>query len=193
MLNGIPARGLAIYEMNDVRPWYEEQFINGIRTVAQTGDTVLLIGAGFGVSSIRAAEVVGPRGVIHAYEASGRRVNWIKETLELNDMRDQVEVHHAIVGENVSVNGRLRGAERIDPSDLPEADVLALDIEGAEFSVLDSISNQPRGLVVEFHPQVGPPDVVDRYTKKLVNSSYTIEHRGVEMPELGIEIIAFTK
>lgn len=120
----------------------------------RTGDAVIVIGGGFGVTTVRAARAVGPDGSVTAYEGSSIRYEVLKRTIRLNDV-DNVSAHHAIVGPAIDVAGPASDATAIDPGDLPEADVLEMDCEGAELDVLGDLTIRPRRVIVETHPNNG--------------------------------------
>lgn len=67
----IPDRYLPAYVTRYVPgddPDYEEQYVGCIRTYIEAGESVVLVGGGEGVSTVAAANQVGPDGRIDVYE-----------------------------------------------------------------------------------------------------------------------------
>lgn len=140
-------------------PGYEEGLIDGLHRHVRSGDRVVVVGGGVGVTSVIAAKEVGNGGSVSVYEASTEMTSLIRRTLELNGVRDRVDVHHAVVAESTSVRGN--NAEEVPthvaPEDLPECEVMELDCEGAEIPILTGMQVQPRSILVESHGIFGAP------------------------------------
>lgn len=151
VLNGVIARRPRLLDRTDHDPVYKSALIKPLRDEAATGDTVINIGGGTGVSTVAAAEQVGLSGHVICYEGGKQYVELCQEALELNGVTEQAEVRHKIVGDDVDVWGE--AGNTVSPSDLPDCDVLVMDCEGAEWSILEGLNQRPRVLVVEVHPQ----------------------------------------
>jgi len=114
---------------------------------------------------------------VSVYEASTSQVERIKETIDLNRVFDQINLNHSIIGfysENSTKRYREMGtAERIEPNELPECDILELDCEGAEEETLKNISFAPRVIIVETHEFIGvhASDIIYFKRKRLQNST----------------------
>lgn len=132
---------------------YKTENIDLIENHVEKGDGVVVIGGGFGVTSVVAARQVGIDSSVTIYEGSSFRVETIRRTLELNDVEDRGEVRHAIVGQAVDLAGLAGEADKIPPQELPECDVLEMDCEGAELGILSELRIRPRVIIVETHPQ----------------------------------------
>jgi len=156
-------------------PNYEEALVEGLHRLVRPGDQVVVVGGGFGVTSVLAAQAAGVSGRVWCYEASVAQLSWIRTTVALNrKSRPMAPVHlvHAYVG-------RARPAvvdasdvdasdvEVIEPSALPACDVLELDCEGSELGILEGMTIRPRVLVVETHGVFGAPTPAVR---KLIES-----------------------
>lgn len=186
--NGIDARTGDVCAVDRFVPWfeipwynsddqtYEEPLIESLRSTVETGDTVVIIGGGWGVTATVAASLVGPSGNVIIYEGAADRINDIKGTLKLNSVTDRVTVRHAIVGEPVALTGDPGHAEHIAPSDLPECDVLEMDCEGSEVDILPKLKIYPATLIVETHRNEST------VRDELDNLGYKIVKRGVEIP-----------
>lgn len=142
------------------RSHYESGIIEGICSYVKEGDHVVVVGGGWGVSTVVAAEASGETGSVTVYEASRKYSRYISETTELNSVAGRVKIHHAVVGRVVSMRGLTRGADRVPPDDLPNCDVLVMDCEGAELTILSDMSVRPRHVVVETHGELGSSENV---------------------------------
>lgn len=161
--------GIIPWQTTDI-PGYEGALIRGIRRYVTTGDNVVIVGGGWGVSSVAAAGRVGKHGKVITFEASQDAVDKIRYTLDLNDVDNRVLVHHQIVARAISLRGPEGDVETIVPEDLPECDVLVLDCEGAEIDILSEMEIRPRVIIVETHGIFGAPK--DEVKDKLTNAGY---------------------
>jgi len=93
--------------------------------------------------------------------------------MELNAVAEWVDVHHAIVGEALSINGQAGAAQTVPPDELPSCDVMQLDCEGAERSILSSLHEYPETVIVETHPRYGAS--THDIQKILSEQEYTLE------------------
>lgn len=176
-------------------PWeqvdddWEAGIVRAHRQLTRTGDSVLIIGGGWGISLVAAREQVGDEGSVTLYEASRRQIDKLRETARINGI-DDYQVRHCRVttsSEVWDVDEKLdEGASLIEPEDLPEADVLEVDCEGAEFPILERLSIRPRLIIVEVHP-----DKVDRDAREIMTLlegmgygiAYRSGHDGVPLTE----------
>lgn len=151
--------GVAVYDaaMLDVTvdlPQYKAGLMNAIRTGIETGDRVELVGFGRGVSTVHCLRA-GADTVV-AYEAAEEMIELGTHTLEANLAGDgRVIVRHALVGDGVDVYGDAADAEAVSPETLCDADVLVLDCEGAEVSILEGLGTYPDTIICEAHPDHG--------------------------------------
>lgn len=138
-------------------PLYEEALSQGLRKYVKYGDRVVVVGGGWGVTGTIAARQAGDKGNVLIFEGSEEMVSNTRTTLEINGMGRIAEVRHAIVGEEVSLAGDSTGesAAYVDPKELPECDVLELDCEGAEITILENMQVIPRVIMVESHGKYG--------------------------------------
>lgn len=169
--NGVTVRAARLFD--SVIPYqsghpngsqYESALVAGLREWAEVGDDVVIVGGGWGVTAVVAANQVGPEGHVDVYEGSKEFADRIHETLELNDVQDRVTVHHAIVGEERRIRGRKESADRLSPSGLPACDILELDCEGTEREIVQALEKReslPETILVETHGNLGaPPDEI---------------------------------
>lgn len=140
------------------RPKYEVGLLHEIRKSVKHGNSIAIVGGGWGVSSVVAARQTGEVGSVDVYEGSEFAVKQVKETIGLNRVADQVIVHHAVVGPEVQLDGSRGGAAGVTPGDLPECDVLVLDCEGAETAILSNLEIDPQTIIVETHGLYDSPE-----------------------------------
>jgi hypothetical protein len=156
----------------DYPEYYEYSLVNAIRKHAFSGDNVVIIGGGIGVSTTVAARRVRPSGKVNVYEGALDYVKEIHSTIQLNNVSNFVEVHHAIVGEELNLHGNANGANKIRPTQLPECDLLEFDCEGAELGILQEMDISPKTIVVESHGHIGSSS--DKIKHTLQEEGYTI-------------------
>lgn len=185
--NGVAVRDRALFDVTDEQPDYEGALIAAIRMTVETGDSVVVVGGGRGVSTVSAAKSAGPSGSVVAFEGSKEFYDLLEETVSLNGTAGWTETRHAIVGEAVSVYGGADNAEFRPPSSLPGCDVLVMDCEGAELEILDGLTQRPRAIVVETHGLYDAPESAVR--ERLEAMNYEVVNRGIEYEEKGVFIL----
>ena len=146
--------------------YLKERNIALIREEVNTADVGVVIGGGYGVTAVALSEFVDE---LHIYEGSTDLINEIEENLTANNAT--AKIHAKIVGEAIDIDGSI-STETISPRELPPANVVEMDCEGAEMSILPEITNFPDQFVIETHPQKGAPteEVID----KLNNIGHTV-------------------
>jgi tRNA/tmRNA/rRNA uracil-C5-methylase (TrmA/RlmC/RlmD family) len=166
--NGVPVRDRYLFDITDLNP-YKPKAIDIIGRMVQEDDTVVDIAAGYGVFSVVAARNGAS---VKSYDANPEKVALARETAELSFVGDSVTVSNAVVGE--VVGGPPQHSERIQTLDsVPECNVLILDVEGAETSILRNLSHSPRTILVEAHPHHDA--TVDRVTDILYEKGYAVD------------------
>ena len=142
---------------------YEEDVVAFARAVLRAGDCAVDVGANVGIHTMRFAALVGPRGVVHAFEPSHRPAALLKRSIALNRWDARVIVHPTALSDTRGTGtlyvddavGLLSGLERhawleegsvqVTPvSRLDDAPALSersirlmkIDVEGAEAQVL---------------------------------------------------------
>ncbi|GAA0276026.1 class I SAM-dependent methyltransferase [Halobacterium noricense] len=158
---GRVADSLIPWQTTDI-PDYEGGLIRGIREYVDDGDTVVVVGGGWGVSTVAAARQAGSSGRVVTFEGAKEAVERVEETVEKNHVRSRVSVQHATVAQAHSLRGNADGAKVMDPSNLPACDVLVLDCEGAELDIIDEMEIQPKVLIVETHGMYDAPELAVR-------------------------------
>ena len=181
-LNGVQTRYRRIGD--EIVPWqaghpnpedYESGIIDSLRTHVREGDEVVVVGCGWGVSTTIAANAAGSTGRVTAYEASPKQAEFAQETVELNGIEDRVDIKTGVVSQAVSTYGREQSSNIISPNDLPACDVLEMDCEGAEMTILDNLKIQPRVIIVETHGMFDSP--TELVIEKLESRNYKIKSK----------------
>lgn len=185
---GVPARRPRLFDASDVDPTYEEELLDDVESHVEPGDECVLIGAGFGISSVVASTVVGNSGRVIAYEASAERYRCAEETIEMNGCSDTVELRRAIVGSNVAVKGDASGVETISETNLPQCDVMILDCEGAEKDIICGLEEVPERIIVETHGCFDSP--TETVVENLKRQGMDIVSITEDNPKYGIDIVA---
>jgi len=159
------------------QPGYEAALLAGLGQTVRSGDSVVIVGAGLGVTAVVAALRTGPSGTVQCFEGSKRHVRLVQRTAARNGVTNIV-VHHAVVAKAIDVYGSGGDVGIVVPSSqLPPCNVLELDCEGAEVEILRELTIQPRIILVETHGVYGAPT-------NLV--AWLLERRGYIVSDLGV-------
>lgn len=162
-------------------PDHEKAYVKMIRKLVTKGQKVVIIGGGWGVSTIIAAEQVGKSGQIITYEAAEKMYKRTEKSTELNNVNNISTTIHAIVSDDVRLegNGQQNDADVIPGNEIPDCDVLMVDCDGAEFEILADVEIRPELIILEHH-------AVD-------DGKYVIEYQPSEiktrLESMGYEIV----
>ena len=159
------------------------------REHTRPGEHVVVVGGGFGVTTVAAARAGAS---VTAYEASADRLAALRETLRLNGVdTEKITLRQAVVGELAEAEAAEKGFEEdiptVAPEDLPDCDVLELDCEGAERTVLGELSgtdSRPRLVAVEIHPiklEGSPGEVLDLLDSMGYGPAAWLTHDGADI------------
>lgn len=180
---------------------YKDQFMfHEVRTVyllPRKGETVIDVGAHYGLYSLLACKLVGEEGVIHAFEPSTRNYPALKRNLLCNRMKN-VKLYRIALG-NFNGEAKLyygkQGARddslwpisdqfeivRVDKLDnvikktsFKKVDLIKIDVEGTELDVLKgaitTIKNfKPKLTIASYHYE-GETREILRYLKENIPS-----------------------
>lgn len=160
---------------------YEAALVAGLRAQVRSGDTVVVVGGGAGVTACIAARLAGASGSVICYEGSPSGVADIRRTAERNGMSGLIDIRPAVVASAIDVWAD-RSAKVVPADALPQCDVLELDCEGAERLILDKMTIRPRAIVVETHGIFGAP--TKAIGDKLGALGYTVGDLGIAEPAL---------
>lgn len=172
--NGVAVRDARLLDTTDTHHDYEQPCVDSIQTHTQPSDDVLIIGGGAGVTAVHAAHRAN---TVTVYEAARERVHGVQETARLNQC-ENIQVQQAVIGDPIDVWGTPTSTTT-PVAELPECDVLEIDCEGAEKSILPHLEIRPRILIVEYHPM---HDVTQAWTK------HALEDLGYEITNHAIEV-----
>lgn len=174
----------ALFPLSDRdKPHYESGIVSFIDDLVKEEDEIVIVGGGWGVTAVKAAQKVGSSGNVLLYEGSTEAVQRSKETLQLNGVSNRVDVKHVVVGPLVDISGDIGEVDKISADELPECDVLELDCEGSEINILKNLEIRPRTIFVESHGMNDAPS--SKVKDELEGLSYTIE--SVEIADLGMK------
>jgi FkbM family methyltransferase len=81
---------------------FETEELLFVTRFLRPGDTFVDIGANLGLFSIRAADVVGPTGRVHAFEPCARTFEWLRENIALNRWK-HVHLHPVALSDHAGV------------------------------------------------------------------------------------------
>ncbi|WP_227353961.1 FkbM family methyltransferase [Haladaptatus salinisoli] len=169
VMNGVAVPSVEPEEGRDDHPDHERASIRSLRRLVRPGDSVVVVGGGWGVSTVVAARMTHFEGDVTTFEPTSRMLETIERTVEVNRVADLVTLEHAAIGEFAGEElwGEADGARR-SPDAIPDCDVLELDCEGAELDILRSLEIDPRVIVVETHDHLGsPPEEVSAALDRL--------------------------
>lgn len=151
----------------------------------EQGDSVVVVGGGRGVTTVKASKKVGESGKVTVYEGSNKEIQTIRSTIKQNQVPSQIDLVHAIVGEEINLYNESHGAARLTPEELPQCDVLELDCEGSEIEILQNLAIQPRVILVETHGLYDAPSaIVENLLREM---QYSIKSKNIAVNGPGLE------
>lgn len=155
-LAGVTLDDAPLFDLTVERSLYKIGLIMSIYDHVSDGDHVEIVGFGRGVSSTHILRAGA--GTVTGYEGAANMITKGKKTVTQNyDGNPSLDVRHAVVGESIDVYGDQSNAQNIHPSELSDADILVLDCEGAEKSILENLGTKPETILCESHPSKGTP------------------------------------
>jgi hypothetical protein len=143
--------GILPWRSYEDRPNYESGLISGLEEHLQPGLDVVIVGGGWGVTTVMAAKKIEEEGSVTVYEGSAKEVDQVCRTVEINGYSDTVNMNHAIVGTVLNLHGKSGKAEVVSPEELPQCDILELDCEGSSVKMLEELTISPKVILVETH------------------------------------------
>lgn len=183
--DGVAVRHPKLLDRTDENWSHKPGMVEGITQIIDPGDSVVEIGSGMGILTVRAARATTPRGNIYGYEAGRDRALWARETVELNDVEDWTSVTHGLVEGGDVVWGEMGEAKQITVKDLPDHDVLITDCDGGERAILSAYTpdTAPRAVVIESHGMHdAPTEWIQERLKKLGLTIQDIRPTSPETP-----------
>jgi len=152
LLAGVAVPDTPLLDFTADKKFYKKGLMDAIVDGVNRNDKVELIGFGRGVSTVW----VFDQGASHvtAYEAAEEMINLGKETVTTNRPFDcDLLIEQSIVGDPKEIYGDASAADIKDPADLCDSDVLILDCEGSEKSILEDLGEFPNTIICETHPE----------------------------------------
>jgi len=176
--NGIEAEQKKVFDsylprrfhlMSSNKPNFEQGIISLHHEYTEPGDDVVIIAGGYGVSAVKTAEIIRPGGTITIYEGSKEQLDILQDVLQRHDVNDICNTTFGIVGKEHFTYGGKQTPESIPVSNIQDCDVLELDCEGSEISILENLEISPRVIILEIHPHRfdKPPERVLELIDKL--------------------------
>jgi hypothetical protein len=122
--------------------------------VTKPNDKVLAIGLGTGSTLIPIVKLMESSGGFYrCIEASENQIMIANENIDLNNIdSSKFEIINAFAGKEVYSSNGESSKKNIDINNF-EFDVLEMDCEGSELSILSSLTKRPRNIIVELHPR----------------------------------------
>jgi len=162
-----------------------------IKDFVKEGDSVTVIGAGFGQTSIEILNQVGENGSLTAYEGDLASVKSFEQTIQHYGFEGRVTIHHAIVGDPYKLAGGGLEGNVVNPNELENCDVLEMDCEGSELDILKELSIRPRCMIIEqhYHQSFAPfsdPRIIPETLMSMGYTSRTYDGRVKDQLVLGI-------
>lgn len=136
-------------------------YLSHLRTT-RVDDKVLAVGLGSGSTLIPIVKIIDSNlGFYRCIEASKSQIEVAKKNINLNNIDgSKFEIINAFAGSEVyGVYGE-SSKKNVDVNDF-QFDVLELDCEGSELSILFNLNKKPRNIIVELHPGLFIEDYKD--------------------------------
>lgn len=140
---------------------YEQAERDALQDLVEPGDHVIVIGAGWGSTTVLASRLAGPDGRVDVWEAVPEMADLTRWAVEHNVTSAPVTVHESAVS-SVTDSSRERYGAAVNvvaPTELPTGDVWMMDCEGAEDEILTA-ADLPERVAVEVHESWTDVDVV---------------------------------
>jgi hypothetical protein len=188
-LAGVTLDDAPLFDLTVERPLYKIGLILSIYDHVSDSDHVEIVGFGRGVSTTHILRAGA--GTVTGYEGAANMITKGKKTVARNyDGTPSLDVRHAVVGESIDVYGDQSNAQSVHPSELSDADVLVLDCEGAEISILENLGTNPQTILCESHPSKEAPvskitsAMGDRYTTTVRKQKPRTDAKSVVIGQL---------
>jgi hypothetical protein len=146
-------------------PTYEGPEVDGVKKFVSGRDDVVVIGGGYGVTAVHAANNTSGR--VTVVEADQERYQNLTRTFEANGVSNQIRSLFGYLGD-LHIDLDDSDIPMIAYQDIPEADVWDMDCEGAEVEILQNLPYKPSVILVETH------DNHDEVTNLLESNGYEL-------------------
>ena len=150
-IRGFQLRGPdRLFDLSKPGDEYKLEHIRSIERAVLPDDHLLILGAGVGVSALVMSNKVDR---ITLVEGSETQFEVANENLNMNHVQN-VDLVLGVAGENVGVYNS-EDSQIIDLQQFDDVRVVAMDIEGAEMSVIPQLPISVDTVIVESHIQFG--------------------------------------
>lgn len=159
-------------------PEFKRPNVTAVNECCRYGDTIVVVGGGYGITAVHAAKQVGRAGEVLVYEGDTEMVENLRLTFERNGVSEICQVIPAVVGEPYRIE-QYPTENVISSADLPQSDVLEMDCEGAELDILQRLAHRPKTIIVELHHEktFSPYSSAQTIRTILEDRGYRVEHR----------------
>lgn len=158
---------------------FEEKNIEAIQEYLKKDEDITIIGGGYGVTAKYAHQITEDgNGIVKVIEASKSQIEKMQDVKKWNDL--DIELIHGLVGKEVNIYGEKGQPERIDINEI-DSEVIQMDIEGSECSVLEEMTDGPPKIIIESHGSEGCSS--ENVENKLKDLDYDTEILGPERDE----------
>lgn len=180
---------------------YERHEIALLTSFVKPGDAVLDVGANIGIYTLHLSRAVGPTGRVISVEPDPDNLRLLRENIEINGCRNvtivpcalgdidrsaelfQVEDNRGylsfadLAGTGRSISVPVRRGDEVLAEVGCKPEILKIDVEGAEPSVLGGLGYHPRVILFEFVPSQLTAQGFDpvSFLERLAASGYTLE------------------
>ena len=148
---------------------YEQRKRKAMEGLLRAGQIFFDIGANVGYFSLLAAKLTAPDGFVVAFEPLPRNTNFLRQHIGLNALEQRIKLYEAAVSDHdgktffdlgkssamghIASQGQLEVQllsldSLIKSGEVPMPDVMKIDVEGAEFEVLQGAKE----ILAEHHP-----------------------------------------
>ena len=176
LLAGVAVPDAPLLDFTADKRDYKQGLMSAIIEGVEDGDHVDLVGFGRGVSTVRTFDAGAKH--VTAYEAAEEMIALARNTVDVNrPFGSRLTVEQAVVGDPIELYGDHSNANIKEPKNLCNADVLILDCEGSERSIIENLGSYPNTIICETHPERGIPtdNVLD-----VIPDDYSISLRDYE-------------
>ena len=181
--NGVIVRNVKLFNKTDIFHNYEDSEVRAINKYVKPDDNVVIVGGGFGVTTVIAAKKLKESNKMTLIEASKTVCTHIIDTLKLNNVYHKVNIINKVVEVEHHTWGKTETNNILLAKDLPTCDVLILDCEGAEKQICENITFSPTYIFVETHRQFEAP--LHLIESILKSRNYKILNKETEQNGIG--------
>lgn len=120
--------------------------------VTNSNDKILAIGLGTGSTLILIVKILDKKGFYRCIEASLLQIDKAYENINLNEVdNSKFEIINAFAGDKSCESWGKSSMDMVDINQY-DFDVLEMDCEGSELSIIQSLKKYPNYIIIELHP-----------------------------------------